>query len=85
MRTFKVILAHKNGRPLVKGGARYRVTLPCSGQLLYDGEQALSVMESYHTTRPALVTQAVTENGYTHEGFEILSLTEMRAIYGETP
>jgi len=78
MRTFKVyIFGHNQGKKPLR--------LPCEGQPLYTGEQALAVMEDYRATRPALVAQAVTKNKHAADGFEVCSLSSMRAIFRPMP
>lgn len=52
--------------------------LPCTGQPLYTGEQAMNVMRDYQTKRN-LITEAHTESK--HGGFEVLTLREMEEIY----
>ena len=76
-RTFKVIVEGK-----VKGKPK-TVSLPCSGELPYNGCDALEVMRSYKKKRPLVKTTAVTENPHVENGWETLDLKEMEDLFGE--
>jgi hypothetical protein len=76
-RTFKVIVEGK-----IKGEPR-TASFPCSGDLPYNGCDALEVMRSYKKSRPKVKTTAVTENKFVSGGYEALTIDEMEEMFGE--
>ena len=74
MRTFQVLIEDNR-----KGKSKV-LSLPCRGEVPYDGCDALEVLRDYAKKRPKIKTCAMTE---TRGIKEQLTIQEMESLFGE--